>query len=241
MTGGRPRPVRTSRIAGTATGYGWAMQPIDFVGFAGDCTISGKMTMFGDRLTDFLNGQERFRIHQSSFESLEDGHKVAIDSVSVVRDDLFAVVATGPRGAEKQRVELQTNRLQISIGPYIILGRVHTKPGTDAMASVMKREPMIPLTNVTIAYGGRHVVTRDVGAMIVNRMLVDWISPTADAARSSRSDGPRRPREDAQGLHEPGQLDRAVAAPVRLARLAAVGRANRSSPGPGAPSMRSTT
>ena len=159
------------------------MQPVDFFGFAADCTITGKVTMFGERLTDFLNGQERFRIHHVEFESLEDGHKVAIDSVSVVRDDLFAVVATGPRGAEKQRVELQTNRLQISIGPYIILGRLHTKPGTDAMASVMKREPMIPLTNVTIAYEmAGTFVTRDVGAIIVNRMLVDWISPTTDAA-----------------------------------------------------------
>ena len=78
--------------------------------------------------------------------------------MSVARDDLFAVVATGPRGAEKQRVELQTNRLQMSIGPYIILGRLHTKPGTDAMASVMKREPMIPLTNVDDRLrDGRHV------------------------------------------------------------------------------------
>ena len=159
------------------------MQGVEFQGFAGDCTIAGQITMFGERLTDFLNGQERFRIHHVECESLEDGHKVAIDSVSVVRDDLFAVVATGPRGAEKQRVELQTNRLQVSIGPYIILGRLHSKPGTDAMASVMKREPMIPLTNVTIAYEmAGTFVTRDVGAMIVNRMLVDWISPTTDAA-----------------------------------------------------------
>src|SRR4029079_8336036 len=120
------------------------MQPIDFVGFAGDWPVSGKMTMFGDRLTDFLNGQERFRIHHVECESLEDGHKVAIDSVSVVRDGLLAVVATGPRGAEKQRVELQTNRLQISIGPYIILGRLHTKPGTDAMARLLKTRHMHP-------------------------------------------------------------------------------------------------
>jgi hypothetical protein len=158
------------------------MQPIDFLGFAGDCTISGKMTMFGERLSDFLNGQERFRVHHVLLESLEDGHKVAIDSVSLVRDDLFAVVATGPRGAEKQRVELQTNRLQMSVGPYIILGRLHTKPGADALASVMKRDPMIPLTNVTIAYEmAGTFVTRDVGAIIVNRMLVDWIAPTAES------------------------------------------------------------
>ena len=159
------------------------MQPIDFLGFAGDCTISGKMTMFGERLTDFLNGQERFRIHHVELESLDDGHKVAVDSVSLVRDDLYAVVATGPRGAEKQRVELQTNRLQMSVGPYLILGRLHTKPGADAMASVLKREPMIPLTNVTIAYEmAGTFLTRDVPTIIVNRMLVEWISPTTEAA-----------------------------------------------------------
>jgi hypothetical protein len=159
------------------------MQPVDFVGFAGDCTVSGKITMFGDRLTDFLNGQERFRVHHLEFESLEDGHRVALDSISLERNDLLAVVATGPRGAEKQRVSLQTNRLQISIGPYLILGRLHTRPGTEAIASVLKREPMIPLTNATIAYEvAGAIVARDLPAIIVNRLLVDWISPTTEAA-----------------------------------------------------------
>ena len=52
------------------------------------------------------------------------------------------------------------------------------------MASVLKREPMIPLTNVTIAYEmAGTFVTRDVGAIIVNRMLVDWISPTTERRR----------------------------------------------------------
>jgi hypothetical protein len=158
------------------------MQPVDFLGFAGDCTISGKTTMFGERLTDFLNGQERFRVHHVELESLEDGHKVAIDSVSIMRDDLYAVVATGPRGAEKRRVELQTNRLQMSIGPYLILGRLHIQHGDDAMANVLRREPMIPLTDVTIGYEmAGTFVTRDVRTIIVNRMLVEWISPTPDS------------------------------------------------------------
>ncbi len=159
------------------------MQPIDFAAFAGDCTITGKMTMFGERLTDFLNGQERFRVHHVVLESLEDGHKVAIDSISLERADLLAVVATGPRGAQKQRVELQTNRLQVSIGPYLILGRLHTKAGTDAMASVLRRDPMVPFTTATIAYEQAGTfTTRDVGAIIVNRTLVEWISPTTEAA-----------------------------------------------------------
>ena len=43
-----------------------AMQGVEFQGFAGDCTITGRITMFGERLTDFLNGQERFRSTRSS-------------------------------------------------------------------------------------------------------------------------------------------------------------------------------
>jgi hypothetical protein len=162
---------------------GRTMQPIEFTGFAGDCLIAGKMTMFGERLTDFLNGQERFRVHHCEFESLADGHKVALDSISLEREELLAVVASGPRGAEKQRVSVQANRLQVSIGPYMILGRLHSTPGSDVMASVLKRDPMIPLTNATIAYElNGEIVARDFGTIIVNRLQVDWISPTTDAA-----------------------------------------------------------
>lgn len=159
------------------------MQPVEFLGFAADCTISGKVTMFGERLTDFLNGQERYRVHHVECESLTDGHRVEVDSVSVERTDLLAVMATGPRGSEKQRVSLQTARLQVCIGPYLILGRLHTKPGADAMASVLTRDPMIPFTNATIAYEvAGSIVARDVSTIIVNRLLVDWISPTTETA-----------------------------------------------------------
>ena len=159
------------------------MQGIDFFGFGTDCTITGKVTMFGERLTDFLNGQERFRLHHVECVSLADGHVAAVDSISVERTDLLAVLASGPRGSEKQRVSLQTNRLQVCIGPYLILGRLHSKPGSDAMASVLQRDPMIPFTSATIAYeSGGSIVARDVGTLIVNRLLVEWISPTTETA-----------------------------------------------------------
>ena len=92
-------------------GYGRrTVQGVEFLGFAGDCTITGRITMFGERLTDFLNGQERFLLHKVEFESLEDGRRVPVDSVSVEREDLLAVVGTGPRGSEKQRVRLEEAR-----------------------------------------------------------------------------------------------------------------------------------
>lgn len=159
------------------------MQGVEFQGFAGDCTITGRITMFGERLTDFLNGQERFLVHKVEFESLEDGHRLAVDSVSLVRDDLLAVVATGPRGSERQRVRLEETRMQLSIGPYVVLGRLHTPPGLDPMQSVFQREPMIPLTGATIAYSvAGTVVARDVPTVIVNRLQVEWISASAEEA-----------------------------------------------------------
>ena len=100
------------------------MQGVEFQGFAGDCTISGQVTMFGDRLTDFLNGQERFRLHHVECTSLEDGRIVPVDSISVERDDLLAVVGTGPRGSEEQRIEVsETARRRFGYaGPKIGTG-----------------------------------------------------------------------------------------------------------------------
>ena len=159
------------------------MQGVEFHGFAGDCTIDGRITMFGERLTDFLNGQERFHLHKVEFHSLEDGHPVAMDSISLERDDLLAVVGTGPRGDEKRRVRLAETRMQLSIGPYIILGRLHAKPGLDPIKSVLQREPMIPLT-------GRHDglqrrrQRRGARRRDAHRepFQVDWITATAEEA-----------------------------------------------------------
>lgn len=159
------------------------MQGIDFTGFAGDCTISGQITMFGERLTDFLNGQERFRLHHVVCTSLADGHTVPVDSISVERDELLAVVATGPRGAEAQRVALETARLELAVGPYVILGHLHMPPGSDPMHNVLQRDSMIPLTGATIAYSlAGATVAQDVGTIIINRHQVEWIAPTADEA-----------------------------------------------------------
>jgi hypothetical protein len=159
------------------------MQPIDFVGFAGDCTISGRMTMFGDRLTDMLNGQERYRLTDVVLESLADGHRVEAGSVSLERADVYAVSGTGPRGADGLRSASEPTRMQLSLGPYLVLGRLHVPPGTDPMTSVLRRSQMVPFTHATIVFTlGGAVVARDLPTLIVNREFVEWITPTDDEA-----------------------------------------------------------
>jgi hypothetical protein len=159
------------------------MLPIEFIAFSGDCLIHARLSMFGERLTDMLNAQPRYTLSRVRLESLHDGHVFEIDSLPIERSDLHAVVATGPRGAQKLRVELEPTRMQVGIGPYTILGQLHGRPGDDPLRTVMKRDPMLPLTNATITFArAGQVVAQDAPALIINRELVEWIAPTADEA-----------------------------------------------------------
>ena len=184
------------------------------------------MTMFGERLTDFLNGQERFRVHHLECESLEDGHRAPSTACRSSGTTCSRSSPPGRAATRSSASRSQTNRLQVSIGPYLILGRLHTKPGADAVASVMQRDPMIPLTHATIAYEvAGTIVARDVATIIVNRMLVDWISPTTEAATLFPDVPVRSPftQDDAQGLHGDddglaGQRRRIVPSPRASAR-----------------------
>jgi hypothetical protein len=159
------------------------MLPIEFQGFSGDCRITGRLTLFGDRLSDMLNDQKQYRLSRVTLESLDDGHRVEVETLVLDRADLYVAIATGPRGTGKLRVELDEVRMQVGVGPYVVAGRLHSAPGSDPMKSVMQRKPMVPLTGATIAMNvNGEIQVVDAEAVIVNRELVDWIVPTAGEA-----------------------------------------------------------
>lgn len=167
------------------------MPPIEFVGFSGDCLIRARLTMVGDRLTDMLNSDAGYTLSGVTLESLADGHVVEIDSLPIGRADLFAVVATGPRGRADRRVQLEPHRMQLGLGPYTVLGHLHGRPGADPRSVVMARELMLPLTDATIAFTrAGELVVRDVPALIINREHVDWVVPCA--GEEEYSDAPVR-------------------------------------------------
>ena len=121
------------------------MQGVEFLGFAADCTITAKMTMFGERLTDFLNGQERFHIHQvnarASMTATWSQRTASRSSATTCSPS----IASGPRGSEQQRVELADE-------PAAALDRAvpDPRPGPHGAGhrcrcpSVMTRDPMVP-------------------------------------------------------------------------------------------------
>lgn len=148
--------------------------------YAGDCRVAGHLELTGERLTDMLNDEPTVSLRDVLLESLEDGRLLEMAEMELHREELFAVEALGPRGQASRRLRTRPHRMQISLGPYIVLGQLHIFPGADPMNSMLRRGPMVPLTNATVAYSiGGQTIMRDVATLIVNRELADWINPTA--------------------------------------------------------------
>jgi hypothetical protein len=154
---------------------------IEFTGFAGDCLISGRFLLGAKRLTDQLNAESAITLQDVVLEGL-DGQRVTTPTFTFDRSELCAVVARGPRGQRVLRIATDKRRLQAQIGPYVVLGRYHGPHGATNLRSFTERDPMVPLTDATIAYvvGGILEVV-DAPTLIVNRELAAWYRET-DAA-----------------------------------------------------------
>jgi len=147
---------------------------IDFIGFVGDCLVSGRLDLTADRLTDQLNAQPEVTLRDVVLEGL-DGGRVTAETFTVARSQLCAVVGSGPRGAQVLRVPTDARRLQAQIGPYMVLGRYHGPVGGTNLRTFTERDPMVPLTDATIAYVVDGVLdVRDVDVLVVNRELAAW-------------------------------------------------------------------
>jgi len=154
---------------------------IHFVGYAGDCRVSGLLDLTRERMTETLNGMDVIPLHGVVLESLDDGRRVAIDELELSRDELYAVEARGPSGT--RRIHTVRQRIQVQLGPYTVLGELHVRPGADPLASVVRRPAMVPLTRATIAYvSGGQLQMHDAGTLLVNRCLADWVEAAEEHA-----------------------------------------------------------
>ena len=154
---------------------------VRFVGYAGDCRVSGVLALTAERLTETLNAAEQVELHDAVLESLDDGRRVAVDLVALRRDELYAVEAAGPSGG--RRLQTTRHRMQVQLGPYGVLGELHALPGVAPLASIVHRGAMVPLTRATIAYvSGGQLQMHDAGTLLVNRDLADWIEAAEDEA-----------------------------------------------------------
>jgi len=166
-----------------ATPPGAAVLPplVDFVAYAEDCMLSGRIRLRSDRLTDMLNDHEELQLVDVLVQSLADREAVEVAEVVVPRDELLLVHATGPRGDQARRTRTRQTHVAITAPPYEVRGCLHTAPFLDALMALHRRGPMVPLTDAVIDYplAGEWQRIR-VGTLIVNRSAIDHIIETPE-------------------------------------------------------------
>lgn len=149
---------------------------VDFKGYGLDFIIVGRLELTASRLTDMLNETPTLELRDVVLEGLLDLARVSVPDYSIGRDELLAVKVAGPRGMRLQRMPTTRHRLQAQLGPYNVLGRIHTGPGETVPRSVSNRGPMVPLTDATIAYVvGGILEVRDAATILINRELANWV------------------------------------------------------------------
>jgi len=156
---------------------------IPFTGYALGRRYIGYVECVGERLTDLLNRTEYVVIREAFVESFEDGTVVNLGEGEIGRSILYAVETAGDSGDGARRIQTVRHRLQVQLGPYSALGLLHSMPGQMPLPYLTSRGPMIPLSDATLGFASRgNLRMRDVGTLIVNRDLVDWVRASDDEA-----------------------------------------------------------
>ena len=156
------------------------MADTPFIAYAGDCLLHARLELPEGRLSDFLNSTESLSLRDVVVQAHEDGRTVHLERLDIARNEIFAIEATGTRGLRQKRISTRSSRMEFVLGPYRVLGELHTPPGADEIAALARRKPLVPLTLATIAYQvGTETRLHDVETLIVNRDLVEWVRPQA--------------------------------------------------------------
>lgn len=88
---------------------------VEFDAYAVDCRVYGQVKLGEGRLSDELDRTPKLLIRDARLEDLSDGHVVAMPELTIEREELCAVVASGPRGDLARRLHTRTTRVEVAI------------------------------------------------------------------------------------------------------------------------------
>jgi hypothetical protein len=147
-----------------------------FEAFLATERLFGWIRLEATRLTDLLNAHDALHLYNASFESLTDGSTRRADELVVPRSSLLAVSVTGPRGDPALRRWTYSHPVAVQLGEFLMGGYAHAMPGDDALASMLERPPMVPLTDAWLQHWPAGERRRTwIGTMVFNRDLTDSI------------------------------------------------------------------
>jgi hypothetical protein len=137
------RQERTGETVGTE---------IDFVGFADDCRVEGRVDLEDARLADLLNRRDSVLVRDVVVVSTVDGHSQKLEQVEIERNELDLVVASGPRGDPSRRLATKPNGVTMKLGPYSAAGYMHAPPTANPIRSLDHRPTMVAITDAVLEY-----------------------------------------------------------------------------------------
>lgn len=183
-----------------------AGQEVDFAAYAEDCQLFGFLRLDAERLTDALNNCDEVTLADVLAVALADGRVTASRSLTVGRDELLVVRASGPRGNPARRRNTRLYPVIVVSGPYRVRGYLHGPPASDPLVGLHHRPPMVPLTEAWISYslaGAEHRARA--GTLIVNLEITDsiWLARDEDVRSPSL---PFEPRIDPRAKDLTGYL-----------------------------------
>lgn len=179
---------------------------VEFVAYTADCHVTGSVPLRESRLSDMLNRHSEIVLSDVVASDLAGGPPVALETLTLWRDELYAVHLAGPRGDREKRRATIPIALGMKLGPYLVRGHIHVAPGTDPINAFKRSRPMVALTDGWIEHRvpGRRARRVRVPAMVVNRLLVDWVTR---AAEEEVDDGDRHADQNAGGAAQPAAGD----------------------------------
>jgi hypothetical protein len=166
-------------MACEVAGEGRAMQ-IPFTAYAEDCTVNGAVDLQTDRLSDFLASTTEFEVDQPAFRALDDGRTVTASSCAIGRDDLYVILATGPRGRVDRRLWTRQHPVRARVGPYVVIGYLHAPPTVDPMRTTDRR-PIVAMTGCIVGYAEAGApVWLDADAVLLNTHKIDLLEAASE-------------------------------------------------------------
>jgi hypothetical protein len=125
---------------------------IEFSAWAEDCRLYGTLALDGDRLSDMLNLYEDLVLVDVLAQGLDGGPISEIAELSINREEILLVEASGPRGNPDRRRHLRPVPISVRLGEFGVRGHVHLSPGADPMVALSRRPPMVALTDAQVTY-----------------------------------------------------------------------------------------
>jgi hypothetical protein len=117
--------------------------------YAADVVVPGRCDPGDERVTDILGRGDELPV-------LPDGRDPADpDSWITVDTDAVLLIVPPPHVSRPEaRVHRQRQAVQLRIGPYVVTGTAHLRPGESSDPFLRATQPFLPLTEAMIAQPG---------------------------------------------------------------------------------------